>query len=778
MNKAIQLRAALVAEFDGTGLSWCRRNTEIADGVLRELYLSTCPNAAIAVTAVGGYGRRELGPFGDLDLVFLSLDEEASQGEGEVRALFNALLAVSDEIGWSIDYALRYPSDLLALDDKSRTALLDARLVAGPEDVFVRFMAEFNDTFPVARFLSDKRRERLDFRKRFGYTPRKVEFNIRDGAGGMRDYQAAAWFRKVLGADPITGLEENYDFMVAVRNALQITTERKEDRLLRTRHTHVASKLGSEPQRVFAKLMRSAELFQEEWRKALRLAQMGDIALADGVIAKGGACVIEPGATLSAAAAGVCRAVDLGIRVEPGQISNDVVGDGPAAADKLTTGANYLRALDRSGVLSALIPAFHDTKYLLPDDPVHEFTVGEHTLCVVDNLDELRSAGEHDAAWSDADHRALYLAAILHDLGKADTSAPHSVVGEDLSRHMESRLGLQPHEGDEIAWLVREHLTLARMARTHDLQSPGTPLELARICGTQPRLAMLYLLTIADIGAVSSETLTPHGLHSMRDLYEKARTVIGVDEVHADPAVYRSAALEKLRKLDEGAGVQNFLESMPTHYLIGTARESFPLHAEYVRSARAGEMTIVFDNSAASNTTEITICCADLSKPGLLSRMLGVIYAHDLTVHGVRAASTEGKHIIALDQITTSYRKELVPKNLSGAVSSSLKVCLTDEDALEELLRKHNKDPDQRQQFLNYRFVPGSPSVLEIETPIGRGMPYRVTKMLAHFGWNVYVARMGQWAGRAVARFYLADPDGPLTESTVATAISAYRGAR
>ncbi|MDQ2986148.1 MAG: HD domain-containing protein, partial [Armatimonadota bacterium] len=563
MNKAIRLRSDLVDEFDGTGLSWCLRNTEIADAVLQDVFSSTCPNAAIAVAAVGGYGRCELGPYGDLDMVFLSLNEETSQGEDDVRALFKALLAISDEIGWDIDYALRYTSDVQGLDDKSRTALLDARLVAGQEGVFARFMAEFNDTFPVARFLSDKRRERLDFRKKFGYTPRKVEFNLRDGAGGLRDYQAATWFRKVLAAERISGLEDSYDFMIAVRNALQITTGRKEDRLLRTRHAHVASRLGSEPQRVFAKLMRSAELFQEEWRKALMLAQMGELALAAGVVAKDGACVIEPGATLSAAAAGVCRAVDLGIRVEPGQIPNDVVGDGPAAADKLTTGAHYLRALDRSGVLSALIPAFHDTKYLLPDDPVHEFTVGEHTLCVVENLDELRSTGDHGAAWSDADHRALYLAAILHDLGKADSSAPHSVVGEDLSRQAESRLGLQPNEGDEIAWLVREHLTLARMARTHDLQSPGTPLELARICGTQQRLAMLYLLTIADIGAVSSETLTPHGLHSICDLYEKARSVIGVDEVQTDPAVYRSAALEKLRKLDEGEGVQDFLETMP-----------------------------------------------------------------------------------------------------------------------------------------------------------------------------------------------------------------------
>lgn len=767
-------RQGLLDDFDGTGMAWCRAHSDLADSAVADAFVETSVGSGIAVAAVGGYGRRELGPHGDLDIVFLAGGVQAAD-EASIRVLLRALLETSGVAGWDIDYALRYPSDAPGLDDKSRTALLDARLIAGSQDAFETFMQAFRDTFPIAEFLSDKRRERLKYRDKYGYTPQRVDFNIRDGAGGLRDYQAATWFRKVLNGEPINGLESCYDRMIAVRNALQIATGRKEDRLVRTRHTEIAALLGVDLQAMFSELMESAKLFRDEWRKARKMALESRFPLADGVDAVQGECVILPVATLSEAAAGVLRAVDLDIVIPIAEIRNMEVGDGPAAATHLATGAVYLRALERSGVLSALLPEFAAAARLLPEDSVHDFTVGEHTLTVVERLDALRVDPAYDAAWSEFEPRTLYLAAILHDLGKADRSAPHSETGARMAREVSLRLKLAPSEIETVSWLVLQHLTLANIARTHDLQMPDAPLELARICGDQNRLAMLYLLTLADISAVSSDALTQQFLVAVNDLYEKARSVIGEDDLPADQAVYRSAALEKSRKDDDTDDVTEYLELMPTHYLVGTPRQRFAVHADYVKKARNGETTIVFQNNSEAGTTDITVCCADLKQPGLLSRMLGVLFAHDLAVYGVRAASTKEENPIALDQLTASYRGGLVPKQLSAAVTAALKKYLTNKEELESFIRKHHKDADQPQQFLKYKFFPGDPSILEIETPIGMGMPYRVTRMLAHFGWNVYVARMGQWAGRAVARFYLVDPNGPLSEEKVSSAIDGYK---
>jgi [protein-PII] uridylyltransferase len=472
---------------------------------------------------------------------------------------------------------------------------------------------------------------------------------------------------------------------------------------------------------------------------------------------------------------GICAAVDLRITVEQIPDAEYTIGDGPAAADCLVRGSRYLYAFDRSRALEMLIPEWKPARHLLPDDSMHRFTVGEHTLQLVAELDRLKEDDSLFGAWDEVDRRSLYLAAIFHDLGKIDSSKPHSEAGAEMAQLFAQKMSLHSEESSSIVWLIREHLTLAKMARTHDLKMPAAPLELATLCQTRQRLSMLYLLTIADIQAVSSEAMTPHLAESLRQLYDSARSAIEVESVHLDPAQYRSAALEKLRGTVAQESVSQWLAMMPSHYLIGTARDKFPLHFELVERARQGELNVIFENVPKSALTEITICCKDLPQPGLLSRILGVLYAHDLTIHGVRAASTDEAEAIALDQIAVSYRGAILPSNLSAMVSDSIKRCILNEGALDEVLRSHNKNPEQRQRFLHYRFIDGSPAVVETETPLGRGMPYRVTKMLAAFGWNVYVARMGQWADRAVARFYLVDPSGPLSAEKVAAAIEGYR---
>jgi UTP:GlnB (protein PII) uridylyltransferase len=197
---------------------------------------------------------------------------------------------------------------------------------------------------------------------------------------------------------------------------------------------------------------------------------------------------------------------------------------------------------------------------------------------------------------------------------------------------------------------------------------------------------------------------------------------------------------------------------MPTHYLLATPWEHFALHAEYVRQAKRGETTVVFQHRRDDHITDITICTPDLPQPGLLSQILGIIYALDITIHEARAASTREPQPIALDVISTSYQGHCLPENLCRILSRELKTRLGNAQAVNAWIREKGKDPERRQEMLTYRFHEGNPAILDIETPLGRGMPYRVTKMLASLGWNVEVARIGQWAGRAVARFYVSSP--------------------
>lgn len=761
-----------------SGRAWCREHSAIADRVLRALFQlvhKNRPRTLFVVVAVGGYGRREVAPFSDLDVTFLPDGEMTPDAEERIRRMFHLMIHVFGELDWPVGYAFRLPSDCPALDQATRTGLLDARLVAGRRDAFDSFRRVFERTFPVAEFLISKLEERRSNRMRWHETPRVVEFHLRDGAGGLRDVHTARWIAQALKRRGVSVLEDAYETLLAVRNVLHSVTDRKEDRLLRTRIESVADRMGINAQALAERVIRAGEQCDLVWQSTERLIQTSRFVLSSGgVFAERGVCTVGKSSNLTSAVIGVCRAARLGLRIERVKPPR-LLGDTARINEYLTSGEAALRALDQSGLLDSVLPEFTPCRYLLSRDSVHRYTVGEHTLQVVRLLDESRLIPEFVGPWSEVtNHRPLYLAAILHDLGKVNPKRRHATAGVEIAEAVCERLAVTGDERRTVRWLVREHLLLADIARTHDLADPRTAAQLARAAERPDRLAMLYLLTYADTSAVGAELWTGPMATSAQELYERARAALEVPQpIEVDPALYRRQALKRLAEAQPGSTeLESFLDLMPTHYLLGTSQAQFPLHADYVRRARQGEITVVFHHDHESKTTDVTVCMRDLPKPGLLSRLLGVFYALDINLHAVRAASTQEEHPIALDVLTVSFRGAPLPSGLCSVVAKEIRSRVRNRKDVDALLRQHGKDPEREQEVYRHRFHPGSPAVLEIETRLGRGMPYRVARMLASLRWNIQVARIGQAAGRAVARFSLSKPDGtPLVKAEVDRAL-------
>ncbi|MER3467012.1 MAG: hypothetical protein C4340_08090, partial [Armatimonadota bacterium] len=688
---------------------------------------------------VGGYGRREVAPYSDLDLTFLPEGELTADAEECVRRMFHLMIQLFGELKWPVGYAFRLPSDCPALDQATRTGLLDARLVSGRREALDAFNKVFRRTFPVAEFLISKREERQSNRARWHETPRVVEFHLRDGAGGLRDVHTGRWIAQALNRRSIPLPEDAYETLLTVRNVLHSVTERKEDRLLRTRIESVARQLGVDVQDLAERVIRAGEQCDHVWRSAERLIQTSMFVLSSGgVYAERGVCKVGRASDLTSAVIGVCRASRLGLRIERVR-SPKQLGDTARINEHLTSGEGALRALDDSGLLDAVLPELTPCRYLLSRDSVHRYTVGEHTLKVVRFLDESRTLPEFAAVWSEVtNHRPLYLAAILHDLGKVNPKRRHAAVGAEIAEAVCDRLGVTGDEKRTVKWLVREHLLLADVARTHDLADPRTASQVALAAERPDRLAMLYLLTYADTSAVNEELWTGPMAASAQELYERARSALETPQpVEIDPALFRRQALKRLAETEEGgARLARFLDLMPTHYLLATSQSQFPLHADYVDRAREGETTVTFHHDHESKTTDVTVCMRDLPKPGLLSRLLAVFYALDINLHAVRAASTQEEHPIALDVLTVSFRDGPLPAGLCSVVAKEIRSRVRNRKDVDALLRRHGKDPEREQEVYRYRFHRGAPAVLEIETRLGRGMPYRVARMLASLHWN------------------------------------------
>jgi [protein-PII] uridylyltransferase len=208
------------------------------------------------------------------------------------------------------------------------------------------------------------------------------------------------------------------------------------------------------------------------------------------------------------------------------------------------------------------------------------------------------------------------------------------------------------------------------------------------------------------------------------------------------------------------------LESLPVYYLASTSADVVRLQMQLAQAAAQGRPTVEEFARSDLAATEITVCSLD--SPGLLSRMLGVLYAFDLSVIGIRACTTSSPPPVAIDVFTVSFGGRIVPKATMGQVSGAFLDVLTGKKTIDDLLTAKGKDPWMRQQIFTYNYIAGNPGILEIRAPRGRGMAFRFSRLFATHGWNIVAARVGQWAGNGAAAFYLTDASGePLYEEEV-----------
>ena len=197
--------------------------------------------------------------------------------------------------------------------------------------------------------------------------------------------------------------------------------------------------------------------------------------------------------------------------------------------------------------------------------------------------------------------------------------------------------------------------------------------------------------------------------------------------------------------------------------MLSTDPAVVPFHFELARRASTGETVVVFEAVPDLGATELTICAPD--SPGLLSRVLGLIYALDLGLIGLRASTTTGPTPVALDVLTITFGGEPVPTSTCAALKQQLLTFLGSDDQVIELLKAKGKTIDTDPGEAKITFHSGSPSLLELRGRRGRGMAYRFSRIIAQQGWNILGARVGQWAGQSAASFTLTAANGGSLQS-------------
>jgi [protein-PII] uridylyltransferase len=433
---------------------------------------------------------------------------------------------------------------------------------------------------------------------------------------------------------------------------------------------------------------------------------------------------------------------------------------------------------------------------LIPYDPSHDYTVGQHTLFVIKHLEALLSADANDdliemrrVLEELPNPEQLMLAALLHDSGKAEAGRPHAEVSEEIAEVVCQQLGWTPEAAANVRFLVRHHLLMAETSRLRDLNLDATLRDFTREVDDIDRLNMLYLLTYADTRAVGEGVWTQVKGRFLRDLWRRASAVLMAEE----PADYDDAAIARARRrllkdlslenLPE-AEVAEHVQAMPPEYLLNQNLNQIALHIGSIRRVRAGEIVCDFHDERDATYTELTICAYDDPQPGLLAKIAGVLYAADLNVHSAQVITrVTPTDRIALDTLWVDFRGRPLAPGKRREITTNITAVLSGAQTVQDILAKSRRPTAGTKSGASP--APSKPitvrsirndlsdtlTVLETSGPDERGVFYRICTALSQLGWDIRSARASIWQGEARGSFYVAGAR-PLSEEEARRALA------
>ncbi len=571
----------------------------------------------IAVLAVGGYGRGEMAPQSDVDLLILTPYKITAWAESVIESMLYMLWDLRLKVG----HASRTIEDCLRLgreDFTIRTALLEQRFVCGDAPLAAELENRlWSDLFEgtLAEFIEAKLAERDARHEKQGGQRYIVEPNVKEGKGGLRDLQTLFWVAKyqhhvtepadlvskgVFSEDEFASFRAAEEFLWAVRCQMHLATNRPSDQLTFDLQVEVGERLGFKD----TEGRRGVEHFMQAYfRHATQVGDLTRIVLTEleaahlkqlprlmrllkrrkklrhGFIERHGRLAVtdEPGFLEDKL--NILRLFEEGLRtgllIHPdamrlvsrnlGLIDEQMRNDKEATRiflDLLLKHGNPERALRRMnelGVLAAFIPEFEPIVAMMQFNMYHSYTVDEHTIQVISNFAQLERGELDDELPISAEilgrgvNRKTLMVAMLLHDIGKGRPQDHSVLGAQIARKVAPRLGLNLRECETVEWLVRYHLLMSDMAQKRDIADPRTVRDFAKAVKTVQRLDLLTVLTVCDIRGVGPNTWNNWKATLIRTLYRQTRRAL-------------EDGMEALNRENRGAEAKRTLRDALAHW--------------------------------------------------------------------------------------------------------------------------------------------------------------------------------------------------------------------
>jgi [protein-PII] uridylyltransferase len=605
-----------------------REHARLIDRTLKEIWRSAAPAAEAALVAIGGYGRGELFPSSDIDVLILLAHDPAPQDRARIERLVGVLWDIGLEAGHSVR-TVEACMESARTDITVETALLEARFLAGSKPLFGRLAAAMQQTLDPAAFFKAKRLEQEQRHAKHQDTPYSLEPNLKEAPGGMRDLQVIRWIARALGIghdwrdlerkglivrDEALQLARHEKVLQDLRIRLHYLAGRREDRIAFDYQNALAEQCGlsdSEERRAGERLM------QRYYRTAKAITQLNTIllqnletllapgpeapprALNERFQVRGELLEVadeslfdrEPRAILESfllmmqhrELRGMTAATLRALWRKRGRVDARVRRDPVAqrmflAILQQQRGiVHETRRMNQYDVLGRYLPEFGRIVGQMQHDLFHVYTVDQHILMVLRNLRRFTMpelAHEFPLCsqlMSGFERRwLLYIAALYHDIAKG-RGGDHSELGMRDARRFCRRHGLPREDEELVTFLVEHHLTLSRVAQKQDVYDPAVVQSFAELAGSERRLTALYLLTVADIRGTSPKVWNAWKAKLLEDLYRAARRVLAGEAPLPESAVaeHQAEAARLLRLYALSEHVQDrFWAQLDTTYFL------------------------------------------------------------------------------------------------------------------------------------------------------------------------------------------------------------------
>ncbi len=785
-----------------------------------------------AVIAQGGYGRGALNPHSDIDLLFLfnkKVHEGDPITRAILHTLWDLRFDVGYSTRTLSDCitAAQDDADSMTAMLETRHLVGDPTLKPQLQDALARRFYGRR----ASGFINKKTQERIQRHSKFKFSTQLLEPNIKESPGGLRDIHTAGWFLMARrGIRAPEGLQEShiltrrnyeiyvkaFDFMLRTRSELHFHTGKPFDVLEHDLQLVIAKNLGYQD--------RDNELGVEHFMRdyythARAIKHLSDLIcerlkgqsstgravglltrrqLDDGSVLHHTHIALPqkrrhffdntPHRLLSLFLNSQRFGVPLNEAAKQGIKDHlHLIDDTFRSSERISRTfldlfrtpvgiGTTLRTMHELDILGTYVPEFGSLTCLVQYNRYHIYTADEHTLVAVERLDYLARSPSlpHDLqhlkrVYNEIPRKELlYLALLMHDVGKSVRDKDHSIVGAEMTRDFLKRLQLPDDQIETVVFLVRHHLAMSAIAQRRDLSDHRMIAEFASTFSHPDTLRMLYVLTYADLSAVTQTAWTAWKGHLLRELYENTFYLL-TQRTQPDREHPELQDIQKiLTALESRIPHQTLVEhlnNMPPRYPEQNSPEEIAQHLQLIDAM--GSSLVAVSVQPGELFLEITICTHD--QPFRLSEICGVLATHDINIFSAHAYTRNDGTVIDIFQVTSDAEN-------NATLREKIQQTLTDVFQQKERVSDLFANYSQRWSLKRQPTVPISPkitfdnnvsmrsTVIDITAQDAIGLLYRITRTLSDLGFDIYTARIGTQADRAVDAFYVRKNGDKITD--------------